>query len=412
MSWYFFGGFSAYCMRAVGPMPKPFGMLAHIRMVGRTLKGDVQGDLHATSPRLGNQAVEILQAAQCGIRRPYVHLRRPRSPGCRQIEVPAARPSGPRKADTRPYIRNWAPWRISTACLPRHANTAWRSPWTWLINVRRTIPTCASIPNGFGIGPTAARSMPRTRPRSTRTSIPFDFETEAWHELWEELKDVALFWVRRGVRIFRVDNPHTKPFPFWRWLIEEIQAEYPDVIFLAEAFTRPKVMYDLAKLGFTQSYTYFTWRNTKEQLTRYFSELTQTDVREYFRPNLWTNTPDILAEYLQYGGRAAFLARLVLAATLGANYGIYGPAFELMENRAREAGERRIPGFGEIPDPAVGHRKPRRASKTSFAGSIGSAARMRPCSATATCASIRSTTINCSATAGRARTGRTRSWSW
>ena len=140
------------------------------------------------------------------------------------------------------------------------------------------------------------------------------------------------------MRIFRVDNPHTKPFPFWRWLIEEIKAEYPDVLFLAEAFTRPKVMYDLAKLGFTQSYTYFTWRNTREQLVRYVSELTETDVREYFRPNLWPNTPDILAEYLQYGGRAAFIVRLVLAGTLAANYGIYGPAFELMENRAREPG--------------------------------------------------------------------------
>src|SRR5262249_12349484 len=128
------------------------------------------------------------------------------------------------------------------------------------------------------------------------------------------------------------------PFPFWRWLIEEIQAEFPDVIFLAEAFTRPKVMYDLAKLGFTQSYTYFSWRNTREQLVSYLTELSQPAVRDFFRPNFWPNTPDILTEYLQYGGRPAFMARFVLAATLSGNYGIYGPTFELIENRAREPG--------------------------------------------------------------------------
>ena len=134
------------------------------------------------------------------------------------------------------------------------------------------------------------------------------------------------------MRIFRVDNPHTKPFAFWEWLIREIKEQYPDVMFLAEAFTRPHVMYRLAKLGFSQSYTYFTWRNTKQELTEYFSELTQTEVREYFRPNLWPNTPDILPEFLQVGGRPAFMIRLILAATLGASYGIYGPAFELCEN--------------------------------------------------------------------------------
>ncbi len=199
-------------------------------------------------------------------------------------------------------------------------------------------PYVCEHPEWFRHRPDGSTQYAENPPKKYEDIYPFDFETEAWRELWEELKEVALFWVRRGVRILRVDNPHTKPFPFWRWLIEEIQAEYPDVIFLAEAFTRPKVMYDLAKLGFSQSYTYFTWRNTKGQLTRYFSELTQAEVRDYFRPNLWPNTPDILAEYLQYGGRAAFQARLVLAATLSANYGIYGPAFELMENRAREAG--------------------------------------------------------------------------
>lgn len=142
--------------------------------------------------------------------------------------------------------------------------------------------------------------------------------------------------MEQGVKIFRVDNPHTKPFRFWEWLITEIKKVHPDIIFLAEAFTRPKVMYELAKGGFSQSYTYFAWRNTKWELTEYFTQITQPPVREFFRPNLWPNTPDILTEYLQHGGRPAFMTRLILAATLGANYGIYGPAFELYERRARE----------------------------------------------------------------------------
>ena len=199
-------------------------------------------------------------------------------------------------------------------------------------------PYVKEHPEWFRHRPDGSVQYAENPPKKYEDIYPFDFECESWRELWEELKDVALFWIRRGVRILRVDNPHTKPFPFWRWLIEEIHTEFPEVIFLAEAFTRPKVMNDLAKLGFSQSYTYFAWRNTKEQLTSYFSELTQTEVREYFRPNLWTNTPDILTEYLQYGGRPAFMARFVLAATLSANYGIYGPAFELLENRAREPG--------------------------------------------------------------------------
>jgi starch synthase (maltosyl-transferring) len=142
---------------------------------------------------------------------------------------------------------------------------------------------------------------------------------------------IVRFWIEQGIRIFRVDNPHTKPFAFWEWLIAEIKHDYPETIFLSEAFTRPKVMYHLAKLGFTQSYTYFAWRNTKAELEAYFTELTQTEVREFFRPNLWPNTPDILTEYLQTGGRPAFLIRLILAATLGASYGIYGPPYELCE---------------------------------------------------------------------------------
>jgi starch synthase (maltosyl-transferring) len=176
-------------------------------------------------------------------------------------------------------------------------------------------------------------------PKKYEDIYPFDFETDHWQEIWEELKSIVLFWIEQGVRIFRGDNPHTKPFVFWEWLINEIKRDFPEVIFLSEAFTRPKVMYRLAKLGFTHSYTYFAWRNTKWELTQYFTELTQTEVREYFRPHLWPNTPDILTEYLQFGGRPAFMSRLVLAATLGANYGIYGPAFELCENRPVSAGK-------------------------------------------------------------------------
>ena len=141
------------------------------------------------------------------------------------------------------------------------------------------------------------------------------------------------------MRIFRVDNPHTKPFAFWEWLIGEVRSAHPEVIFLSEAFTRPKVMYRLAKLGFTQSYTYFTWRNTQARDRAVLHRANSAArVSDFFRPNLWPNTPDILPEYLQFGGRPAFMARLVLAATLGANYGIYGPAFELLEHEPREPG--------------------------------------------------------------------------
>jgi starch synthase (maltosyl-transferring) len=170
-------------------------------------------------------------------------------------------------------------------------------------------------------------------PKKYQDIYPIDFESSDWQNLWEELKSVVLFWIDKGVKIFRVDNPHTKAFPFWEWMIGQVKKEYPDVIFLAEAFTRPKVMYRLAKMGFTQSYTYFTWRNTKWDLTEYFQELTSPPVSDIFRPNVWPNTPDILHEYLQHGGRPAFMIRFVLAATLGATYGIYGPAYEVCENR-------------------------------------------------------------------------------
>jgi starch synthase (maltosyl-transferring) len=190
----------------------------------------------------------------------------------------------------------------------------------------------------FRLRPDGSVQYAENPPKKYQDIYPLDFETEKSNELWEELKSVVLYWIDQGIRIFRVDNPHTKPFDFWEWMITDIKSRYPDVLFLAEAFTRPRPMYELAKLGFTQSYTYFSWRNTKRELTEYFGELTQTDVREFFRPNLWPNTPDILTDYLQHGGRPAFMIRLVLAATLGANYGIYGPAFELAENRAVRTG--------------------------------------------------------------------------
>lgn len=175
-------------------------------------------------------------------------------------------------------------------------------------------------------------------PKKYQDIYPLDFGCEDWRGLWKELKSVFEFWIGKGVKVFRVDNPHTKPFAFWQWCIGELKARHPELIFLAEAFTRPKVMYRLARLGFTQSYNYFPWRNSRHELVEYFKELTQTDVREFFRPNLWPNTPDILTEYLQYGGRPAFVTRLILAATLGASYGVYGPPYEACESRPREPG--------------------------------------------------------------------------
>jgi starch synthase (maltosyl-transferring) len=199
-------------------------------------------------------------------------------------------------------------------------------------------PYVADHPQWFKHRPDGSVQYAENPPKKYQDIYPFDFETDDWRALWDELKSVVEFWIEQGVRIFRVDNPHTKPFAFWEWLISEIQHTDPDVIFLAEAFTRPKVMHRLAKLGFTQSYTYFTWRNTKRELVEYFTELSQGSGRQYFRPNVWPNTPDILHEALQSGVRAAFAARLVLAATLSANYGIYGPTFELMESAPREPG--------------------------------------------------------------------------
>jgi starch synthase (maltosyl-transferring) len=199
-------------------------------------------------------------------------------------------------------------------------------------------PYVTEHPEWFRWRPDKTIQYAENPPKKYEDIYPLEFGSTDWRKLWAELKSIIEFWIEQGVRIFRVDNPHTKPFDFWEWMIRDLKKRYPDLIFLSEAFTRPNIMYRLAKLGFTQSYTYFTWRSTKKDLTEYFTELTQTDVHEFFRPNLWPNTPDILHEYLQRGERAAFMTRLVLAATLGSNYGIYGPAYELCENVPREPG--------------------------------------------------------------------------
>jgi len=200
-------------------------------------------------------------------------------------------------------------------------------------------PYIKEHPDWFYNRPNGSMRYAENPPKKYQDIYPLNFYCENREVLWQELKSIVLFWIERGVRIFRVDNPHTKPFHFWEWLIQEIQQSYPDVIFLSEAFTRPKVLKFLAKVGFTQSYTYFTWRNFKEELTEYMTELTQSEVSEYLRGNLFTNTPDILPPILQRGGRPAFKMRLVLAATLSSVYGIYN-GFELCENTA-------IPGTEE-----------------------------------------------------------------
>ncbi len=195
-------------------------------------------------------------------------------------------------------------------------------------------PWVREHPQWFKTRPDGTIQYAENPPKKYEDIVPINFESDQWEQLWEELRRVVLFWAEQGVRVIRVDNPHTKPFAFWQWLIAQVREKYPEMIFLSEAFTRPKVMYRLAKVGFSQSYTYFTWRNTKWELSRYMEELITSPVREFFRPNFWPNTPDILPEYLQYSGRPGFIIRLILAATLSSNYGIYGPAFELAANEA------------------------------------------------------------------------------
>jgi starch synthase (maltosyl-transferring) len=199
-------------------------------------------------------------------------------------------------------------------------------------------PYVQQHPEWFRARPDGSIQYAENPPKKYQDIYPFDFDSTDAQGLWRELRSIFTFWIEQGVRIFRVDNPHTKPFPFWEWLIHTIKAEYPDVILLSEAFTRPKVMNRLAKLGFTQSYTYFAWRNNKWELTEYFRELTSAPVIDFFRANLWPNTPDILTEPFQQHGLPVFKARLILAATLGASYGIYGPPYEHMIHAAREPG--------------------------------------------------------------------------
>ncbi|MFZ0616475.1 MAG: alpha-1,4-glucan--maltose-1-phosphate maltosyltransferase [Chthoniobacterales bacterium] len=194
-------------------------------------------------------------------------------------------------------------------------------------------PYVKDHPEWFFHRPDGTIKYAENPPKKYEDVYPLDYHNAGWKALWEELRDVLLFWAGMGVRIFRVDNPHTKPVAFWEWAIAEVQAKFPDVIFLSEAFTRPKMMRSLAKVGFTQSYTYFTWRNSPAEIEEYFTELTRTPMREYFRPNLFPNTPDILPVYLQEGGRPAFMIRAVLATTLSGVYGIYS-GFELCENAA------------------------------------------------------------------------------
>jgi starch synthase (maltosyl-transferring) len=192
-------------------------------------------------------------------------------------------------------------------------------------------PYVKEHPQWFKWRPDGTVQYAENPPKKYQDILPFDFETEDWKALWVELKSIFDFWIEAGVKIFRVDNPHTKPMEFWRWCIMELKREHPDVLFLSEAFTRPKRKYRLAKAGFTQGYTYFTWRNHPQEVRAYVEELTATDVKEFFLPNFWPNTPDILHEDLQNGNRATFMGRYILAATLSSNTGIYGPAFELME---------------------------------------------------------------------------------
>ena len=273
-------------------------------------------------------------------------------------------------------------------------------------------PYVADHPEWFRWRPDGTVQYAENPPKKYQDIYPFNFECDDWRPLWTELKSVFDFWIGEGVKIFRVDNPHTKAFPFWEWAIGELKHAHPDVLFLAEAFTRPKVMHRLAKLGFSQSYTYFAWRNTKHELTEYFTELAHGRGRDYFRPNVWPNTPDILTEALQFGGRPVFMARLVLAATLAANYGIYGPAYELMEAAPRDpGGEEYLDSEKyqlrhwnlERPDSLRALHRPGEPHPARESGAANG--REPACSS-------RPTTSRCCATPSKAPTARTRSSAW
>jgi starch synthase (maltosyl-transferring) len=192
-------------------------------------------------------------------------------------------------------------------------------------------PWLRDHPEWFYTRPDGTIKFGENPPKKYEDMYPLNFQSDSWKEMWEEMRRIILHWVDQGVKTFRVDNPHTKPTVFWEWLITEVQREHPDVIFLSEAFTRPKVMRTLAKAGFAQSYTYFTWRNFKQEIMEYLLELTQSELKEYLRGNFFTNTHDILPYILQEGGRPAFMSRVVLAGTLSSVYGIYS-GYELCEN--------------------------------------------------------------------------------
>jgi starch synthase (maltosyl-transferring) len=194
-------------------------------------------------------------------------------------------------------------------------------------------------PDWFKQRPDGSIQYAENPPKKYQDIYPFNFETDDWKNLWDELRSVFLYWIEQGVTIFRIDNPHTKPIPFWHWVIIEVQKVHPDVIFLAEAFTRPRIMASLAKVGFTQSYTYFTWRVSKAEIIEYMNDLVNGPSRNYFRPNFWPNTPDILPYHLQMKGENSFLFRYALAATLSSNYGVYGPSYEFLENMPIEGKE-------------------------------------------------------------------------
>jgi starch synthase (maltosyl-transferring) len=193
-------------------------------------------------------------------------------------------------------------------------------------------PYVKEHPDWFKQRPDGSIQYAENPPKKYQDIYPFNFESADWENLWKELKSVFIFWIEQGVKVFRVDNPHTKPIQFWQWVIAEVNKEHEDIMFLSEAFTRPKIMASLGKVGFTQSYTYFTWRVSKQELTEYMNELVFTSSRNYFRPNFWPNTPDILPFHLQHQGENIFILRLALAATMCSSYGIYGPAYEFGDN--------------------------------------------------------------------------------
>lgn len=200
-------------------------------------------------------------------------------------------------------------------------------------------PYVKEHPDWFKQRPDGSIQYAENPPKKYQDIYPFNFESDDWKNLWDELKSVFFYWIEQGVTIFRIDNPHTKPIPFWQWVIAEVQKSHPNVIFLSEAFTRPRIMASLAKVGFTQSYTYFTWRVSKQEITEYMNELVFGQSRNYFRPNFWPNTPDILPYHLQNQGENIFILRYALAATLSSNYGVYGPPYEFGENSPVEGKE-------------------------------------------------------------------------